>query len=245
MTRGGVVLRLKNEEELQKLGLALNQLDRTQVIPLDRVPIPNSGQSLDELARQVRAFLDQSRALNGEAASLQRRSTVQLFFAGMALRYAKEQAIRLGIPWQKWLKDNGIPLRTADEAMQLASRAKTVESIKDLRPTEAKRKFGIYPPKRVPTRHDKPIRPTNGRPLKGITKKPQAGKTTDPRSAGEILAEFAVAHGWNHDKQRQSPRPPYGGRGLSLPFSQLSQQRANNKRRIETIIPKNPPVFRR
>ena len=40
-----------------------------------------------------------------------------------------------------------IPRRTADEAELLAKRAKTVDSVKDLTPTEAKRKFGIYPAK--------------------------------------------------------------------------------------------------
>ena len=55
----------------------------------------------------------------------------------------------------------------------------------------------------VPARHVKLSGQTNGRPLKGIGKQPQAAKTTDPRSAGEILAEFVVAKGWDRDKQRR------------------------------------------
>jgi hypothetical protein len=59
------------------------------------------------------------------------------------LTLAQPKVKESGLNWTEWLKERNIPRTTAWEAMQLYERAKKVEAIADLMPTEAKQKFGV------------------------------------------------------------------------------------------------------
>jgi hypothetical protein len=142
---------VKNENELSKLGLKVHPGDPTQAVPLNQPTdaIPDESWSLDQLAQFACNGLAESKRLTAEATCLARKSTVQVFWAGCALRIAKPKVKSEGKNWGDWLEERAIPRTNAWEATELHRLAKKVEAVADLGLTEAKEKFGITkPPKK-------------------------------------------------------------------------------------------------
>jgi hypothetical protein len=148
---------------------------------------------------------------NEQAAKWEKYQTVALYRLGLILI-----ALRPFFPtgWEDHLKDLGIDQTRWKRSKCLAEHFKSENECRDLPLEKAlyaagwgkKQKQGkklagqgqgtATVQRGVAPRHGKATGEVNGKP-------PQAGKTTDPRSAGEILAEFAAASGWNHEKQRE------------------------------------------
>ena len=142
---------VKNEAELAKLGLKVHPGDPTKAVPLNEPTdtIPDESWSLDQLAQFACNGLAESKRLTAEATCLARKSTVQVFWAGCALKIAKPKVKSEEKNWGDWLEERGIPRTNAWEATELHRLAKKVEAVADLGLTEAKQKFGITkPPKK-------------------------------------------------------------------------------------------------
>ena len=137
------MIRVKDERALEKLGLIIDPTDPGVAMPIGSPTLPDQSWSLDRLSQFISNGLSEADRLWGEASCLGRKSTVQIFWAGCALTLAQPKVKEAGLNWTDWLKERDIPRTTAWEAMQLYERAKKVEAIVDLMPTEAKQKFGV------------------------------------------------------------------------------------------------------
>lgn len=145
------MLTLKNERELNTLGLKIHPGDPTKAIPLNEPTdsVPDKSWSLAHLGHFASVGLAEANRLDAEAVCLARKSTVQTFWAGCALTLAKPKVKGAGEKWTEWLKQRNIPRTNAWEAMQLYQRAQKVEAVAKLTLTEAKQQFAITkPPKR-------------------------------------------------------------------------------------------------
>jgi hypothetical protein len=136
---------IKNEAKLNKLNLKIHPSDPTQAVPLNQPgdTIPDESWSLDQLAQFALTSVAESKRLHVDAACLARKSTVQVFWAGAALTYARPKVEQEGKRWSHWLKERKIPRTNAWEAMELFRLAETVEAVADLTLTQAKRKFKV------------------------------------------------------------------------------------------------------
>jgi hypothetical protein len=142
------MLVVKNESDLNKLGLKIHPSDPTKAVSLNQPSdaLPNEGWTLEQLGQFALTSVAESKRLHADAACLARKSTVQVFWAGSALTYAKPKVKEAGHKWSEWLMEQRIPRTNAWEAMELFAKAKTADAIAEMTLTKAKRKFKVTKP---------------------------------------------------------------------------------------------------
>ncbi len=99
------MLTLKNERELNTLGLKIHPGDPTKAIPLNEPTdsVPDKSWSLAHLGHFASVGLAEANRLDAEAVCLARKSTGQTFWAGCALTLAKPKVKGAGEKWTEWL----------------------------------------------------------------------------------------------------------------------------------------------
>ena len=140
---------VKNETELSMLGLKVHPGDPTQAVPLNQPTdaIPDESWSLDQLGQFAATGVAEAKRLLADATCLARKSTVQVFWAGCALTFAKPKVEAEGKKWGDWLEEaEHPPYQRMGSNGVVPAGGNRWKPIADLTLTQAKQKFGITKP---------------------------------------------------------------------------------------------------
>lgn len=102
---------------------------------------PKASWSVEELTTYVKERLGEARRLNQEALGLRRKSAVEVYEAGSALKLIK-QKLKLEKTWKSWVAENELKFSTVSEAIRLFEKS-TPDEIANLTISQAKRCYGI------------------------------------------------------------------------------------------------------
>ncbi len=103
---------------------------------MPKPPQPSQSWSLQKLAEYTLSGLSEIQRAG-------RLTAAQTYLIGRALSFANLKLIIKG-KWMQWLEEQGIPQKTAWEAIKLYEAVKDESELAELTSTEAKIKYGIY-----------------------------------------------------------------------------------------------------
>lgn len=115
--------------------------DTTESLVTDAsMTIPDAGADYFQLGMYINSHLKASSDHEEKSKQQSRQATIHKWYAGAALRIVRDREGKDG-SWVRWCKAHGLNISTCYEAIRLCNRSGSIENVKDLTITEARRKY--------------------------------------------------------------------------------------------------------
>lgn len=102
--------------------------------------LPNKDADYIDLGVYIKKHLQAGDRAEDQAQGFGRRTTVHRWYAGAALKIVQDRETRQG-KWVEWCRAHGFNLGTCYEAIRLHQRSGSVENVRNLTITEARKKY--------------------------------------------------------------------------------------------------------
>lgn len=156
--------------------ISVIQVETVHAVPMihpDDPPAPDPGWDYLDLGAYVAARLRVARGFEDEANKSARRSSVEVWYAGAALKIIRDTEGK-DKGWVAWIEANRLSVTTCYQAMRLHDRSRSVENVRHLTIGEARVKYQVEKAKwTVPS-------------LKPVPKAPKLPDATPPTTTSVV-----------------------------------------------------------